>query len=169
MRQTYFKLTLSAQALGALIAVVLTVGLTPSLAGAQVLYGSLVGNVTDQNGAVVSGATVTIVNKGTSQTREAATNELGEYSITNILPGDYDVKVTKQGFSTFTQTGLKITSNNLTRVDVQMKVGNVADVVSVTSDQTLLQSDTAEVKSQLTTKEITDLFHGVFGLYGAQK
>src|SRR5262245_13386857 len=83
MRQTCFKLTLSAQALGALLAVLLTVGLTPSLAGAQVLYGSLVGNVTDQNGAVVSGATVTIVNKGTSQIREAAANESGEYSITN--------------------------------------------------------------------------------------
>src|SRR5215813_5486118 len=99
MRQTCFKLTLSMKASGALLAVLLTVGLTPSLAGAQVLYGSLVGNITDQNGAVVSGATVTIVNKGTSQMREAATSELGEYSITNILPGDYEVKVTKQGFS----------------------------------------------------------------------
>src|SRR5215510_10420346 len=157
MRQTWFKLTLSVKALGALLAVLLTVGLTPSLAGAQVLYGSLVGNVTDQNGAVVSGATITIINKGTSQTREAVTSESGEYSISNILPGDYDVKVTKQGFSTFTQTNLKITANNLTRVEVQIKVGNVADVVSVTADQTLLQSDTAEVKSQLTTKEITDL------------
>ena len=167
MRQTCFKLTLSVKASGALLALLLTVGLTPGQADAQVLYGSLVGNVTDQNGAVVSGATVTIVNKGTSQIREAATSESGEYSITNILPGDYDVKVTKQGFSTFTQTGLKITSNNLTRVDVQMKVGNVADVVSVTSDQTLLQSDTAEVKSQLTTKEITDLPNNQYRNYQA--
>src|SRR5215510_9609594 len=167
MRQTWFKLTLSVKALGALLAVLLTVGLTPSLAGAQVLYGSLVGNVTDQNGAVVSGATITIINKGTSQTREAVTSESGEYSITNILPGDYDVKVTKQGFSTFTRTDLKITTNNLTRVDVQMKVGNVADVVSVTADQTLLQSDTAEVKSQLTTKEITDLPNNQYRNYQA--
>src|SRR5262252_515748 len=167
MRQTCFKLTLSVKALAPLFAVLLTVGLTPSLAGAQVLYGSLVGNVTDQNGAVIPSATVTITNKGTGQTRETATNESGEYSITNILPGDYDVKVTKQGFSTFTQTGLKITSNNLTRVDVQMKVGNVADVVSVTADQTLLQSDTAEVKSQLTSKEITDLPNNQYRNYQA--
>src|SRR5215475_13611395 len=157
MRNICSKLALPAKALGALLAGLLTAGMAPGLANAQVLYGSLVGNVTDQNGAVVAGATVTIINKGTCQIREAATSESGEYSITNILPGDYDVKVTKQGFSTFTQTGLKITSNNLTRVDVQMKVGNVADVVSVTADQTLLQSDTAEVKSQLTSKEITDL------------
>src|SRR5262245_64658713 len=157
MRRTCFKLTHSVKALGTLLAVLFTVGLTPGLAGAQVLYGSLVGNVTDQNGAVVSGATVTIVNKGTSQIREAATSESGEYSITNILPGDYDVKVTKQGFSTFTQTGLKITSNNLRGVAVKMRVGNVADVVSVRPDQTFLKSDTPEVKSQLPRKKITDL------------
>ena len=157
MRQKCFKIAPPAKALMALLAALLTVGLTPGLASAQVLYGSLVGGVTDQNGAVIPGATVTITNKGTGQTRETATNEAGEYSITNILPGDYDVKVTKQGFSTFTQTNLKITANNLTRVEVQIRVGNVADVVSVTADQTLLQSDTAEVKSQLTTKEITDL------------
>src|SRR5262245_63674318 len=92
MRQTCFKPELSAKALGALLAVLLTVGVTPGLASAQVLYGSLVGNVTDQNGSVISGATVTIINKGTAQTREAVTSEAGEYSITNILPGDYDVK-----------------------------------------------------------------------------
>jgi Carboxypeptidase regulatory-like domain len=157
MRQKCIKMAPPAKALVALLAALLTIGLSPGLVGAQVLYGSLIGNVTDQNGAVVPGATVTIINKGTGQTREAATNESGEYSITNILAGDYDVKVTKQGFTTFTQTNLKITTNNVTRVDVQIKVGNVADVVSVTADQTFLQSDTAEVKSQLTTKEITDL------------
>src|SRR5262245_33564526 len=81
MRQTCLKPELSIKALGALLAVILTVGVAPSPANAQVLYGSLVGNVTDQNGAVVSAATVTIINKGTSQTREAVTSESGEYSI----------------------------------------------------------------------------------------
>src|SRR5262245_11502525 len=113
MRQKCFKMAPPAKALVALLAALLTIGLSPGLAGAQVLYGSLIGAVTDQNGAVLPGATVTITNKGTGQIREAVSNESGEYSITNILPGDYDVKVTKQGFSTFTQTDLKITANNL--------------------------------------------------------
>src|SRR5215813_11039466 len=86
MRQTCFKLALSVKAVGALLAVLLTVGLIPSLADAQVLYGSLVGNVADQNGAVVTGANVTISNKGTGQVREATTNTDGEYTITNVLP-----------------------------------------------------------------------------------
>jgi hypothetical protein len=154
MRHTCFKPTLSAQALGALLAVLLTVGLTPSLAGAQVLYGSLVGNVADQNGAVVAGATVTIIDKKTGLTRETASREDGDYSITNILPGAYELKVTKQGFSSFSKTEMVITANNVTRADVQMKIGNVSDVVSVTADATALQTETATVKSELSGKEI---------------
>ena len=154
MRQTYFKLTLPVKASGALLAVLLTVGLTPSLAGAQVLYGSLVGNVTDQNGAVVAGATVTIIDKKTGLTRETASREDGDYSITNILPGAYELKVTKQGFSSFSKTEMVITANNVTRADVQMKIGNVSDVVSVTADATTLQTETATVKSELSGKEI---------------
>src|SRR5262245_52183664 len=113
MRQTNFKLALSAKALGPMLAALIIVGLTPSLAGAQVLYGSLVGNVADQNGAVVQGATITITNQGTNQVREATSGSDGEYTISNILPGVYDVKVTKQGFTTSTQTDLTITANNI--------------------------------------------------------
>src|SRR5262245_35270763 len=157
MRQTYFKLALSAKVLGAILTALLTIGLTPGLAEAQVLYGSLVGNVTDQNGAVVQGATVTITNKGTNQVREATSNSDGEFTITNVLSGVYDVKVTKQGFTTFTQTDLSITANNITRADVAMKIGNVNDVVSVTADATVLQTESATVKSEVSSKEIQAL------------
>ncbi len=157
MRQTHIKLTLSAKALVAMLAALLTVGLSPSLAGAQVLYGSLVGNVADQNGAVVQGATVTITNKGTNQVREASTNSDGEYTITNVLPGVYDVRVTKQGFTSFTQTDLTITANNIKRADVSMKIGNVNDVVSVMADATVLQTESATVKSEISGKEILAL------------
>jgi carboxypeptidase family protein/TonB-dependent receptor-like protein len=157
MRQKCFKIAPPAKALMALLAALLTVGLTPGLARAQVLYGSLLGNVTDQNGAVVPGATVTITNKGTNQVREATSGSDGEYTITNVLPGVYDVKVTKQGFNTFTQTDLTITANNIMRADVAMKIGNVSDVVSVTADATVLQTESATVKSEISGKEINAL------------
>src|SRR5215510_1946490 len=157
MRQKCFKMTPPATALVALLAALLTVGLTPGLARAQVLYGSLVGNVTDQNGAVVPGATITITNKGTNQVREATSGSDGEYTIANVLPGVYDVKVTKQGFNTFTQTDLTITANNIMRADVAMKIGNVSDVVSVTADATVLQTESATVKSEISGKEINAL------------
>src|SRR5262245_18151489 len=157
MRNICSKLALPAKALGALLAGLLTAGMAPSLANAQVLYGSLVGAVTDQNGAVVAGATVTIIDKNTGLSRETASREDGDYSITNILPGAYELKVTKQGFSSFSKTEMVITANNVTRADVQMKIGNVADVVSVTADATALQTETATVKSELSGKEINTL------------
>jgi len=131
--------------------------LITSPAYGQVLYGSLVGNIFDQNKGTVSGATVTITNKGTGQVRESVTNADGEYSIINILPGSYDLKVTKQGFTSFTQTDLTITANNITRSDVEMKIGNVSDVVSVTAVATVLQTDSATVKSEISGREIQSL------------
>jgi Carboxypeptidase regulatory-like domain/TonB dependent receptor len=139
------------------LAVVTAVWLVGSHVYGQVLYGSLVGNVVDQNKATVPGATVTITNKATGQIRETVTNNEGEYSITNILSGTYDIKVTKQGFTSFTQTALTITANNITRTDVEMKIGNVSDVVSVTAAATVLQTESATVKSEISSKEINAL------------
>ena len=65
---------------------------------AQVLYGSVVGMVKDAQGAAVPGATVSIVNKETNLTRETLTNTEGAYSLINVPPGAYDVKITLQGF-----------------------------------------------------------------------
>jgi Carboxypeptidase regulatory-like domain/TonB dependent receptor-like, beta-barrel len=159
------RLGLPARRLGILLAALLAVGLTPGLVDAQVLYGSLVGNVVDQNGAVVPGAGVTITNKGTGQIREAITNSDGEYSIINVLPGVYDMKVSKQGFNTFTKTELTITANNITRTDVDMKIGNVSDVVSVTADATVLQTDSGTVKSEISSKEINTAALGAYRNY----
>jgi hypothetical protein len=126
-------------------------------ANAQVLYGSVTGNVSDQSGAVVPGASITITNQGTGQVREAMTNEDGSYTITNVLPGLYDLKVTKQGFTTYTETGLTITANNILRSDPKLKIGNVSEVVSVTANTTQLQTESASVKSEISSKEIQAL------------
>ncbi len=157
MRYINTRLGLPARCLRLLLAALLTVSLTCGLAAAQVLYGSLVGNVVDQNGAVVPGAVVTITNKGTSQVREATTNTDGEFTIVNVLPGVYDIKVTKQGFSTYTETNLNVTANNALRVDVTMNIGNLTDIVSVAADATVLQTESATVKSDISAIEIQSL------------
>jgi len=139
---------------GSALAVILAALLTTNFADAQVLYGSLVGTVTDQAGAVVPGATVTITDKGTGQSREAVTDADGLYTIKNILPGTFDLKVTKQGFSTFSTVNLTITANNVARVDAAMKIGNVSEVVSVAATATVLQTESATVKAEISGKEI---------------
>lgn len=157
MRNLSSKVGIVAKSLGIMLTLLLAVGMMPSFASGQVLYGSLVGNVADQNGAVLAGATVTITNKGTNQVREVTTGTDGEFLILNVLPGEYDLKVTKQGFTTYTKTGLVITANNAQRADVAMKIGNVSDTVSVQADVTTLQTESASVKAEINSKEIQAL------------
>ena len=84
--------------------------LTPCDASAQVLYGSIVGQVADASGAPTPGATVTITNRDTGLTRTAVTSETGAYSFTNVQAGHYDVKVTLQGFKECPKTDVPVPS-----------------------------------------------------------
>ena len=100
----------------------ISIALTLTLAGArtasaQVLYGSILGNVKDSSEAAVPGATVTATNVGTNQSRQAFTNESGSYSFSDLQGGIYSFKVTQQGFKTFEQTSITVSANNLNRVD----------------------------------------------------
>src|SRR5271165_2982103 len=90
----------SAFLLGVLIAAVgiLLVGTAPPAMG-QSSTGTLTGSVADAPGAVIPGAHVKVVDPTTNSFREAATNALRRYTIPNIPPGDYDVTVTKEGFT----------------------------------------------------------------------
>src|SRR5882672_1429573 len=89
-----------------LSAVVLSLVLTHRTAEAQVLYGGIVGGVKDAQGAAIPAATIVITNKETNSTRETVTGTEGEYTLTNVLPGHYDVKVTLTGFREFVQTNV---------------------------------------------------------------
>src|SRR5437016_14510060 len=68
---------------------------------AQVLYGSVVGTVTDQSDSAVPSARITLTNKETGLAREAATDDGGRYSFVNVLPGRYDIKVIGKGFKPY--------------------------------------------------------------------
>src|SRR4051812_38271955 len=86
----------------AAFAIILTtfIGL-PAAASAQVLYGSIVGNVTDESNLAVPGAAVKITQSETNQSREAVTNEAGAYTFPNVAAGTYEVDVTLPGFQQF--------------------------------------------------------------------
>src|SRR5215831_21351643 len=78
---------------------------------AQVLYGSIIGTVEDPSGAVVPKAMITIANKQTGMTRDALSDEAGRYSILNVLPGLYELKVTAPGFRQMARTHVEIAVN----------------------------------------------------------
>jgi hypothetical protein len=126
-------------------------------AAAQTLYGNIVGAVRDPQGAMVPGATVTIVNTDTSLRREAVTDAQGAYSFLNVLSGPYDVKVSMDGFSEALRTNVPVTTGQISRVDFTLQVGALSQTVTVSSAAELLQTDTAEVKTDLKSTEITYL------------
>src|SRR5260370_1277522 len=76
----------------------LFLGYDARIASAQVLYGSIVGTVTDPTGSVISKAGVTVTNTLTGLSRQASADEAGYYSIPNLPPGTYDVAVSASGF-----------------------------------------------------------------------
>jgi hypothetical protein len=85
---------------GLLCLAILCLAMVRPAAEAQVLYGSIVGNVRDASDAVVVGARVVITHTESKQSRAETTNVMGGYSFATLPPGTYDLRVTKEGFTT---------------------------------------------------------------------
>ena len=124
---------------------------------AQVLYGSIVGTLTDETGAVVPGAVVTVKNTSTGLSREATTDETGHYAIQNLLEGAYDLSVSASGFKPYTQTGVEVSINSVTRVDIKVQVGAITDQVTVEGSSQVLQTTKSDVSTHLDTEAIENL------------
>ena len=111
------------------------------------------GSSRTRQGRVIPGATVTIVNKETNLTREAITNAEGAYSLINVLPGPYDVKVTLTGFRDVARPNVPVTIGQIARVDFTLEVGTVTETVMVVGESPLLQTDKADVHTELKSAE----------------
>ena len=135
-------------------------------ATAQTL-GSIVGVVKDTQGSHVPGATVTIVNKETNLTRDTITDPQGAYSFLNVLAGHYDVKVALQGFSEAVMSSLPVTMGQISRADMTLQVGALTETVTVKSEAELLQTDKADVHTEIGSEEITNLPLNQFRNYQA--
>src|SRR6267142_445084 len=154
---------------GGIVAAVvfLTLTLLPHHGAAQVLYGSLVGNVTEESQSTVPGAEVTITNKETNFTRRVLTNESGSYSFPNLQAGHYSVTIKMAGFAEFLANDIVVGSNSTVRRDAMLKVGGVESTVTVTADSQIaqLQTDRGEIRHELQTRQFEDLPVSLAGNY----
>lgn len=126
-------------------------------AGAQILYGSLVGNVTDPSNAPIVNAEVTVKQVATNQTRQATTNENGSYSLPTLPGGAYEITVTANGFRPFTRKDVNVPTNAVTRVDFALQLGAVTETIVVSGQAALLQTDRAEVRSEVGTTTLLNV------------
>lgn len=142
---------LSFLALGVLAAAQL---LAPSASWAQTTNAAIVGDVTDESGALVPGATVTVTNLSTGVQRSVETNERGAFRAYPVQPGTYDVAASSEGFKTRLRTGIVVEIAATVKVDLSLELGQVTETVEVTGQIPVLQTQDASVGGTVTTTEI---------------
>ena len=135
----------------------LAFGLVAPVANAQVLYGSIVGTVTDESGAVIPGAVVGILNTATGASQDTTTTEGGIYRFTNVQAGNYDVSVSSDGFRSYTSEGVTVSVNAITRLDIPMQIGQVTEQITVEATAATLQTEKASTSAEITSAAITEL------------
>src|SRR5271166_2589970 len=102
--------------------------------------GAVKGTITDQSGAALSNATVTLTNTRTGLTHSAQSDASGQYEFLAVPVGEYRIDVEANGFQTKSQTGITLLVNQIFRSDFQLQVGSVHE--SVTTSAAALQVDT---------------------------
>src|SRR5215471_6674157 len=124
---------------------------------AQVLYGSLTGNITDASGAAVPGVKVEALNVATGTAKQGATDERGVYLFSDLLPGTYKVTIAAPSFATHVQEGVPIELNTVRRLDVALSVSQVSESILVSAGAVSLQTDRADINNQIRSEQIVDL------------
>lgn len=123
---------------------------------AQEITGTIQGLVTDQSGAVLPGATVTVRNVGTGQSQEVVTNENGRYVVPFLRPGTYEVTFTMSGFQSSTTRGIELHVNDRLEVNGTLSVGAVTDTIDVVGSSTLIQH-TPQIQSLMGSTQVEEL------------
>src|SRR5439155_235989 len=101
-----------------------------SPAFAQSVTGNISGSVTDPNGAVVAGASVTLVNDQTKDKRDQVTNDSGRFNFASVQPGVYTLRIEHAGFETLLRTKVVLSANEgLALGDIALKTGQVTERV----------------------------------------
>ena len=112
---------------------------------AQEVTATIAGTVTDQSGAAIAGATVTAKSVDRGVTYTAESNDSGLYRISHLPPGNYELRVEKQGFQSSAYPSFTLVLNQTARVDVEMKVGQVSQTIEVSGAAPLMKTETTQV------------------------
>jgi hypothetical protein len=124
---------------------------------AQVGSGTLTGIVRDQSRAGIPGVTVAITDLDTNRQRIAVSSADGVYAATSLPPGRYRLEIEFPGFKSVTRDGIRVTTGDIARIDVEMAVGAVTDRVVVTADAPALRSETASLGQAVQQERIAQL------------
>ena len=123
----------------------------------QITEGGISGAVTDASGAVIADASVTVTNTQTGEVRQAVTSSIGFYRVDFLRPGEYEVKVSHDGFKTAVLTGIQVVVNNIVRADMELALGTVEQALQVVSEAPLVNTEEGRLNDTLSTRQVQDL------------
>jgi hypothetical protein len=124
---------------------------------AQTIDTAIVGTVSDNSGAVIPGANVVVLSVGTGIEKKAVTAGTGEYGITYLAPGKYDLTVSAPGFVSVQQKGIVLQINQQARINIALKAGAAEQTVQVSATQPLLQSEDSSLGVVVGTESAQNL------------
>ncbi|HWO01663.1 MAG TPA: carboxypeptidase-like regulatory domain-containing protein, partial [Blastocatellia bacterium] len=124
---------------------------------AQNPTGSIRGTVTDQQGAVIQNAIVTVTSKATGESRKINSGEDGIYAAENLLAGEYDVKIEAQGFATQNITSVVVRTGSTTSGDATLRAGGKGEVVDVVAEAPVIDKQNYKIDGVVTRQKIDAL------------
>jgi Carboxypeptidase regulatory-like domain/TonB dependent receptor len=124
---------------------------------AQGTAGKITGTVTDQSGGAIAGATVIVTDVDRNAPRTLTTDQTGEYTAPNLLPGNYKVRAEAKGFKAFERSGVILEINGEVRVDLVMQPGEVSQTITVNESVPMVETTNAELGATLQAAIIQDI------------
>jgi hypothetical protein len=143
--------------LGLFLVLALVFGVTASKSSGQAVYGTILGTVTDQQGAAVAGAKVTVTSVTKNTTETAETNADGNYTVSHLIPDVYNIHIEATGFKSYDVKGIQVSADTGSKLDAKMDVGSVSQSVEVTGEIPQLKTDRADVSITFNEKYVTEL------------
>ena len=119
--------------------------------------GTITGTVTDPTGLVVPSAMIQARNTQTSATYDAASTSTGNYTLSQLPAGTYDLEVTVAGFKKYVRQGITVEVAAVDRIDVTLEVGSANESVNVTGEASLLNTESGEMSHNVAVERLDDL------------
>ncbi len=131
--------------------------LATALFAQVIITSTIVGNVTDPQGAVIPGAKITLTNVDTGVQWKATTSASGDYQFPNLIAAHYKVEVVKEGFAHVVSTAVPLENGTTQRINIALKLGQTTETVEVSSAAALVKTDDANVSDVIENKFVQDL------------
>src|SRR5262250_2796928 len=119
--------------------------------------GTITGTVADATNAVIPGANVTATNTQTTSKYETVSTETGNYTLTQLPVGTYQLTVELPGFKKYVRQGVTVLSSTTVRIDVALEVGGAAEEVTVSADAPLLRTESGDLSHTIQTEAVDAL------------